>query len=100
MRLFEIQDRSGRIIYMTLERWHHIIGRHPNLVGCFEEIQAAIAYPTAFRRSEDEPDVRFYYRYHKDPISDKEYLSVAVKYLNGEGFVITSYFTSKLRGLL
>ena len=99
MRLFEIRDRTGRIIYITLERWHHIPRRHPNIVGCFEEIQATIAYPTAFRKSEDKPDVRLYYRYHKDPLSDEEYLSVVVKYLNGEGFVIPSHFTNKLHGL-
>lgn len=30
---------------------------------------------------------------------DERYLLVAVKYLNGEGFVITSFFTNKVTGL-
>ncbi len=29
----------------------------------------------------------------------ERYLLVAVKYLNGEGFVITSFFTNKITGL-
>jgi len=98
MRLFEIRDRSGRMIYMTLERWHHIVEEHSDVVGSFDEIQAAIAYPTAMRRS-DEEGVMLYFRYYKYGVSDKNYLLVIVKYLNGEGFVITSYFTDRLQGL-
>jgi hypothetical protein len=34
-----------------------------------------------------------YYKYYKE---NKKYLRVVVKYLNGEGFVITAYFVSNI----
>jgi len=37
--------------------------------------------------------VRFYYKFYKNL---SKYLLVSVKYLNGEGFVITAFYTSKI----
>ena len=38
--------------------------------------------------------VSFYYRYYKEK---KQYLFVSVKYLSGEGFVITTFYTDKIK---
>jgi len=40
---------------------------------------------------------RFYYRYYKDRKTAK-YLLIIVKYLNGQGFIITSFYTDKIKG--
>jgi hypothetical protein len=37
-------------------------------------------------------NVRYYYKYYKNRKSKAKYLRVIVKYLNGEGFIITAYF--------
>ena len=39
-----------------------------------------------------EPGVRVYFRYYKD---QRQFLLVSVKYLNGEGYIITSFYTDK-----
>jgi len=41
-------------------------------------------------------NVRYYYRYYKNIESSAKNLLVVVKYLNGEGFVITAYFVRSI----
>ena len=41
--------------------------------------------------------VRYYYKYFKHIKSKNKYLLVIVKYLNGDGFVIKSYFESRIK---
>ncbi len=38
-----------------------------------------------------------YYIYYKHAKSSSKYLKVAVKYLNGEGYVITAYFVRYIK---
>lgn len=90
-RIFETKDKSGRNIYLTIERWKHIL-KHPEMANRLEQIKDALLHPDTVTTIEDDPDVRFYYRYDK---SRKEYLCISVKYLNGEGFIITSFHTDK-----
>ena len=42
-------------------------------------------------------NVKYYYRYYKNKKSKAKYLRVVVKYINGEGFIITSYYVEKIR---
>ena len=37
-----------------------------------------------------------YYRYYKDRKKKAKFLQVVVKYLNGDGFVITAYFVRQI----
>ena len=90
--IFEVKDKSGRIIHLSHERWSHI-QKHDRLIGTIEQIQDTLIKPTIMTES-DEKDIKSYYRYYKER---KEYLRVVVKYLNGKGFMITSYFTKKLQ---
>ena len=59
-----------------------------------EEIKTALAQPTKIAAVEYDEAVRHYYGYRKE---QAEYLLVIVKYLNGEGFVITAYLTKKIQ---
>lgn len=43
--------------------------------------------------------VRHFFREFKHRDKSEKYLFVSVKYLNGGGFVITSFFTNKIVGL-
>lgn len=98
MRLFEIKDKSGRKIYITNERWSHIASEHPAVADRIEEIKETLVQPLTIRRSEHDPNVKFYYRYYKNIKLKAKYLLVMVKYLNSEGFVITSFYTDKIKG--
>ena len=63
-----------------------------------EDIKKAIQNPLTVRYNEEDEEVRYFYREHKNMSSFERYLLVSVKYLNGIGFVITSFFTNKITG--
>lgn len=97
MRLFEIIDKSGRKIYVTNERWSHIASEHPIVADKIEDIKDTLAKPLTVTQSENDPNVRFYYRYYKNIKLKAKYLLVMVKFLNGGGFIITSFYTDKIK---
>jgi hypothetical protein len=96
--ILEVIDKTRRLIYLTKERWEHIIYYHPGLSDQIEEIKKILKFPLVITESDDDPNVRYYYRYYKNLKSAPKYILVAVKYLNGNGFIITSYYTNKIKG--
>ena len=44
-------------------------------------------------------NTKYLYKEFKDMPPEEKYLFISVKYLNGEGFIITSFFTNKITGL-
>jgi hypothetical protein len=97
--IFKIKDKSGKDIHLSAERWKHI-KNHPHMdENKLEDIKATIQNPMAIRYNEDDEEVRCFYREYKNMLPSEKYLLVSVKYLNGNGFVITSFFTNKITGL-
>ena len=47
-----------------------------------EDIKTAIQNPLAVRYNEEDEEVRYFYREHKEMSSFERYLLVSVKYLN------------------
>ena len=92
-RIFEIGDKSGRAIYLTHERWTHI-QKHLEMPNQLELIKDTLLHPDKITIVDYDPNVRFYYRYYKER---REYLFVSVKYLNGKGYIITSFYTDKIK---
>ena len=94
--VFEVIDKTGRNIYLTKERWSHItapISLHPYMTNYLEEIKAALVRPSKIVIHSLDNKKADYYLHLKEK---KVYLLVGVKYLNGEGFVTTAFFTRKL----
>ena len=91
--IFEIRDKSGRNIHLSDERWTHI-QKHPEMSGNIEQIKETLVKPTLIIPQDYDPNVRFYFRFYKDM---KKFLFVSVKYLNGDGFIITSFYTDKAK---
>ena len=84
--IFEINDKTKRFIRLTEERWKHITKEHPEVTD-IEEIKETVKKPFKIKESKYDPNhVVWFYRLNKNR---KRYLFVAVKYLNGDGFVIT-----------
>lgn len=96
--VFEIIDKTGRKIHLSKERWKHIL-KHPHMYNQLENIKITIQNPTTIRYYEEDEDVRYFYKEFKNRNAVERYLLVSVKYLNGEGFIITSFFTDKIMGL-
>ena len=90
--VFEIIDKSGRKIHLSKERWIHINEEHPEISPYLEELQEALKRPDKIASFEYDEDVRYYYKYLKHRKQTAKHLLLIVKYLNGEGFIITAYF--------
>ena len=96
--IFEIIDRNKKKVHLSKERYKHIL-KHPNMHSQLENIKTALQNPTAIRYNEEDESVAYFYKEFKDSDVSEKYLLVSVKYLNGEGFVITSFLTNKITGL-
>lgn len=90
-RLFEVNDKSKRSIYLTKERWLHIL-KHPDMHDQFDFMIAILQRPIKIVPLSWDSQTVYYYGYFKNRRSKAKYLRVVVKYLNGEGFIITAYF--------
>ncbi len=47
MNIFEIIDKTGRIIILTKEQWSHIVQHHPDMSDKHEEVKRCLQLPTA-----------------------------------------------------
>jgi len=90
--IFEVSDKSGRIIRLPTERWSHIRQEHPEIVN-HEDLLAVLTKPDKITKSDRDEMVEWFYRYNK---IKKRYMKVAVKYLNGDGYIITAHHTPKI----
>ena len=90
--IFEVKDKTGRKIRLTREQWNHIKTEHPEIEK--EEVQLAIEKP--IKIIEKTNNKYSYYQYLKYKKLPFRFLRVIVKYLNGEGFIITSYFVKRI----
>lgn len=91
--IFVVNDKSGRKIHLSNERWAHINQEHPEVAPYLEDIKDALMNP--IRIVQLDADVSYYYKYFKQKQS--QYLLVIVKYLNDHGFIITAYFVRNIR---
>ncbi len=92
--IFLIRDKTGRKIYLTKERWAHIVQEHPLLSGKVEEIKETLTHPLIVRQSKDDSCIMLYYRWNKER---SQYLLVIARYLNGEGMVRTSFYVRTIQ---
>lgn len=81
-------------VRLTIERWGHIIRRHPELKDEKDKVIEAIEKPEMILKGDFGTlmAVKFY---QETPLS-KKHLIVIYKELNkDDGFVVTAYFTNK-----
>ena len=97
MRIFEFKDKNGKIIYLTKERWSHINIEHPEIADYIEEFNEILSNPTKIFDYQHNKYIKYYYKYFKDRKEKSKYLLIIVKYLNGEGFIITAYFVRQIK---
>lgn len=91
--IFEVIDKTNRKVHLSKERWSHIRMEHPEIIDT-EEIKQVLIDPVKILESERDPTVKWYYVYKKQR---KRYLKISVKYLNGEGYIITAHYTTKIQ---
>lgn len=90
------KDYIGRNIRLTKNRLEHILTR-AEMAEQEEKIRETLLTPDRIKKSKHDPDVLLYYKlYEKTPVT-KKYLLVTVRVENGEGFILTSFFTDKIK---
>jgi len=95
--VFQTIDKSGKKIHLSKERWTHINQEHPEVSDYIEEIKETLKNPTKIKTYGYDEDVSYYYNYYKSRESAAKYLLIIVKYLNGIGFIITTYFVRSIK---
>ena len=93
--IFEIKDKTNRRIRLTVERWRHL-SKHPDVLNKLSSIQETLKKPLKITPYVLDESINYYYTYFKARKTAK-YLRVVVKYLNGDGFLITAYFVDKIQ---
>ena len=89
--IFELFDKTGRKIRLTKKQWTHIQQDHPDITE--EQIKEALLKP--IKITKEYKNKMFYYRNFEQRKQKNKFLRVIVKYLNGDGFIITAYFVSR-----
>ena len=81
-------------IRLTVERWLHIVERHPEMENQKDRILETVAKPDLVQEGDFKELIAMKY-YENTPLTSK-FLVVIYKEINGiEGFIITAYFANK-----
>lgn len=90
---FEVTCRLGKRIRTTKTHWSLISEvKHLEIAGQEGKVKETLIDPEIIRISEENTRVYLYYRRF-----GKYYLCVVARHLNDEGFIITCYFTKKIK---
>jgi len=87
-----IQSKNSVPIRPTAERWFHIIENHDDLAGYYDDVINAIEEPDYIIKGYREALIAL------KEIEQGKFLAVVYKEISEEdGFIITAYFTSKIK---
>lgn len=94
-----VRDRYGHEIYLTDERWNHIVDRHPSMIGYRDHLLATLR--TGRRRQDPlDPSMFKYYAPFTDLEHHYNHIVAVVKFIEREmadaitrpnNFVLTAY---------
>jgi len=91
-----LTDCQGRAVRLTEERWAHILD-HPEMIGQRERLIETLAQPDLVIATVKDETVHAYHRLYETTPVTRKFLVVAVKMEVDDAFVLTAYFTSRLK---
>jgi hypothetical protein len=90
---FEVTSSLGKRITISVEYWQKIVEtKHPIMRDREEPVKQTLTSPESVRRSKKDQAIYLYYRG-----TEGRFCCVVAKHLNGEGFVVTTYLTDKIK---
>ena len=92
--VFEVNDKTGREIRLTSRQWKHILDHGDVDVEDLENVKGALTSPSSLLMQNLDENKGNYYLYKKEK---RKYLMIVVKYLNGNGFVITAFYVKNVK---
>ena len=91
--MFEIITPLNKKIRTTTEYWEFIINqKHPIMKDKKDLVIDTLKNPEFIRISLKDPLIYLYYKKY-----GKYFICVVVKHLNGDGFIITTYLTDRIK---
>lgn len=78
-------------IRLTDERWRHIVENHDDMAGYFDTVLKTVEDPDYIIKGYGGALIALH------EVNRKKYLGVVYKEFNDDGFVITAYFTRKIK---
>ena len=94
--IFEVTAYDGRTVKLSEVQWRHILFFHPEVEGEQKKIMEVVQNPEVVLEGATK-DTKVCYRFYPSTSVTSKYLAVVIKVLNREGFIITSYFTQRIR---
>jgi len=94
--VFEVKWYDGNLIRLTHVQWLHIVFFHPEVEGELDKVEQTLKEPEMVVEGATSDTKVCYKMFRTTPVS-KKYLAIVVKILDGEGFIMTSYFTKRIR---
>ena len=90
---FEVKSKPGILVGTTRTYWNVITHiKHPTLKGKEDAVKQVLCDPDEIRVSKKDSAVLLFYRR-----IEKRYLCVVVRFLKKRGFIITAYWTEKIK---
>ena len=97
MGVLKLRDVRGRLVRLTEERREHLETKHPEMAGQRPRFVETLREPDSVVRSRAGAGIELFYRlYDQSPVSSK-YMCVVVKVLSGDNFVVTAYYTDRVK---
>jgi hypothetical protein len=92
-----VNDVHGRSVRLTDERLEHIEGDHPEMANQLSRIMETLSEPEKIVRSRTDPEVELFYRFYELTSVTSKFLCVVVKVLPYHNFIITAYYTDRVK---
>ncbi len=87
-----VKSKNDIPIRLTVERWLHIVETHDDLAGYYDNVLDAVEDPDYIIKGYQEAIIAL------KEIKNKKFLAIVYKELSRkDGFIITAYFTNKLK---
>ncbi len=92
-----LEDVFKRKVRVTEERERHFKEDHPEMSGQEEKIVNCLADPDQVRISRTDSSVELFYKLFNDTPVGKKYLCAVIKNRGDDLFLVTAYFTDKVK---
>jgi hypothetical protein len=94
--LLKVVCKLGNVVRLDRDRWAHVLS-HPEMRKQRYRIKETLVDPDEVRQSIRAAEVLLFYKlYAETPVTQK-FMLVVVEILNGEGFIVTAFFTDKIK---
>ena len=94
--MLEVRSKLGKVVRLDEDRWRHVLD-HPEMKNQRSRVEETLVDPDEVRESVRSSSIWLFYKlYANSPVSEK-YLLVVVEVLDGEGFIVTAFFTDKVK---